>query len=275
MEIKDNILQGDNVRKPVWTTKKSGKFEKGNLDTVIIHYTAGPYQPSLNTLINPKVKASAHVIVDRDGQITQLVPFDEISWHAGQSSYGGRIGYNKYSIGIEIVNSGPLTKSGNLYRSWFGAAYNPSDVIEAIHRNQTVPKFWHIYTEDQIQAVSELCRLLIEVYDIKHILGHEEIAPRRKTDPGPAFPLDRLRTNLLLGDRSEETEEQLPEFGRIAATKLNIRETPSENGDKVAKALAKGQKVRVLDSSGDWMKIAVEVEGWVLGKYVETDNTNT
>jgi N-acetylmuramoyl-L-alanine amidase len=271
MEIKDHILQGENIRKPVWTTKKSGKFEKGNLDTVIVHYTAGPYQPSLNTLVNPNVKASAHVIVDRDGSITQLVPFDEISWHAGQSAYGGRVGFNKYSIGIEIVNSGPLTKSGNVYRSWFGAAYNPSDVIEAIHRNQTRPKFWHIYTEDQIQAVSDLCRALIDAYGIKNILGHEEIAPRRKTDPGPAFPLDRLRNNLLLADRSDDAVEQTPEIGRIVSNKLNIRETPAETAEKVAKPLSQGTKVRILDEANGWYKVAVEVEGWVFGKYVETE----
>ncbi len=269
MEIKDNVLQGENIRKPIWTTKNSGKFEEGLPDSVIIHYTSGPYQPSLNTLVNPRVKASAHVIVDRDGQITQLVPFDKIAWHAGSSSYGGRIGYNKYSIGIEIVNSGPLTKSGNLYRSWFGAAYNPSDVIQAIHRNQTRPKYWHIYTEEQIQAVTELCRLLIEKYDVKQILGHEEIAPRRKTDPGPAFPLDRLRNNLLLSDRSEDSEESLPEQGRIVANKLNIRETPTQNGEKVAKPLKKGAKVRIIDELNGWYKVATEVEGWVFGKYVE------
>lgn len=271
MEIKNHVLQGDNIRKPVWTSKKSGKFGEALPDTIIMHYTAGPYQPTLNTLTNPRVKASAHVIVDRDGQITQLVPFNEIAWHAGSSSYGGRVGFNKYSVGIEIVNSGPLTKSGNLFRSWFGAAYNPSDVIEAIHRNQTRPKYWHIYTEDQIQSVTELSRLLIEEYRMKHILGHEEIAPRRKTDPGPAFPLDRLRNNLLTGDRSENGKERLPDEARIVANRLNIRETPSTSGEKIAKPLTKGKKVRIIDELNGWYKVSTEIEGWVFGKYVEND----
>lgn len=235
LQIKDYLVSGDNVRKMVNCTKTSGEFDKNYPDTIVIHYTAGPYQSSLNTLVNPKVKASAHVLIDRDGSITQLIPFNEIAWHAGESSYGGRNGFNKYSIGIEIVNSGPLTKSGNVYRSWFGAAYNPSDVVEAIHRNQSTAKYWHVYTAEQIETVRQLCAELIEAYpNIKSILGHEEISPGRKTDPGPAFPLDRLREQLLGSDRKSNGAAEMPETGRVAAKTLNIRYTPDSEGQLVA-----------------------------------------
>ena len=269
MEISEHKLKGENVRKAVWSKNHSGKYGANLPDTVIVHYTAGPYRASLNTLTNPRVRASAHVIIDRDGSITQLIPFDTIAWHAGKSSYKGRVGFNKYSLGIEIVNSGHLTKSGNVYRSWFGSAYNPSDVIEATHRNQTRPKFWHIYTEEQIQAVTELCRLFIDKYKIKHILGHEEIAPKRKSDPGPAFPLDRLRTQLLGTNRDDDGGEELPENGRVAAGSLNIRETPKSGSAKVAKPLKRGAKVKILDEANGWYKVVTEVEGWVFGKYIE------
>lgn len=269
MEIIDNKLKGENVRRAVWARNHSGKYRSGMPDTVIIHYTAGPYKASLNTLTNPKVKASAHILVDRDGSVIQMVPFDTIAWHAGRSSYKGRTGFNKYSIGIEIVNSGPLTKSGNVYRSWFGSAYNPSDVIEGIHRNQSRSKFWHVYTEEQIQTVTELCRLFIEEYNIKYILGHEEIAPKRKTDPGPAFPLDRLRSQLVDTDRAEEGEEALAESGRVAASKLNIRISPKPGSTKVAQPLKRGSKVKILDESNGWYKVTTEVQGWVMAKYIE------
>lgn len=271
MEIVDHVLKGENVKKAVWSKNHSGNFETSLPDTVVVHYTAGPYKPSLNTLTNPKVRASAHVIIDRDGAVTQMVPFDKIAWHAGSSSYKGRIGYNKYSLGIEIVNSGPLTKSGNVFRAWYGAAFNPSDVIEAIHRNQSISKFWHIYTEEQIAAVTDLCRLFIEKYGVKHILGHEEVAPGRKTDPGPAFPLDRLRNQLLSNNRADDNPTQLPESGRVVASKLNIRETPNETSNKVAIPLKKGQKVKILDKSNGWYKVTTEVEGWVFGKYIDQD----
>lgn len=270
LQIKDNLVTGDNVRKMVNCTKTSGEFDKNKLDTIVIHYTAGPYQSSLNTLVNPKVKASAHVLIDRDGSITQLIPFNEIAWHAGESSYGGRTGYNKYSIGIEIVNSGPLTKSGNVYRSWFGAAYNPSDVMEGIHRNQSTPKYWHVYTAEQIETVRQLCQELIEAYpNIKQILGHEEIAPSRKTDPGPAFPLDKLREQLLGSDRKIDAGDETPECGRVASKSLNIRNTPESNGQLVAQPLSKGTMLSIVEEKNGWFKVRTTVEGWVFGKYVD------
>ena len=270
LQIKDYLVSGDNVRKMVKCTKTSGEFEKGYPDSIVIHYTAGPYQSSLNTLVNPKVKASAHVLIDRDGSITQLIPFNEIAWHAGESSYGGRSGYNKYSIGIEIVNSGPLTKSGNVYRSWFGAAYNPSDVMEGIHRNQSTPKYWHVYTAEQIETVKQLCMQLMEEYpNIRQILGHEEVAPARKTDPGPAFPLDTLREQLLGSDRKNDGGAQLPETGRVAARTLNIRTSPETDGLLAAQPLPKGTMVSIVGEKNGWYKVRTTVEGWVFGKYLD------
>ncbi len=272
LQIKDYLVSGDNVRKMVPCAKTSGEFESKYPDTIVIHYTAGPYQSSLNTLVNPKVKASAHVLIDRDGSITQLIPFNEIAWHAGESSYGGRSGYNKYSIGIEIVNSGPLTKSGNVYRSWFGAAYNPSDVVEAIHRNQSTPKYWHVFTAEQIETVRQLCAELIEAYpNIKQILGHEEISPARKIDPGPAFPLDKLREQLLGSDRRSDGAAESPDTGRVVSQSLNIRNTPETDGMLVAQPLPKGTLVSIVDERNGWYKVRTTVEGWVFGKYLDVN----
>lgn len=269
MEIKDHLLTGTNVKKMVESPNHSGEFEKGNLDTVIMHYTAGPYKTSLRTLINPKVRASAHVIIDRDGSITQLVPFNLQAWHAGNSYYNGRTGFNKYSIGIEIVNSGYLTKSGNIYRAWYGESFNPSEVVEAIHRNQSTPRYWHVYTPEQIDAAYELVQLLIDTYGIKSILGHEEIAPKRKTDPGPAFPLDKFRDRLLGTDRDQDGSDDLPDTGRIIANVLNIRSQPSTTASVVAQPLTKGTKVNILQEHNGWYKVSVQVTGWVFGKYVD------
>jgi N-acetylmuramoyl-L-alanine amidase len=270
MEIKDHLIRGDLVKKMIKSPNHSGEFKSGDLDTIVVHYTSGPARPAINTLTNPRVRASAHLVIDRDGSIIQLIPFNLIAWHAGKSSYGGRVGFNKYSIGIEIVNSGVLTKSGNVFRSWFGSAYNPSDVIEAIHRNQRVPRYWHIYTEEQIQVVTDICRLLIDTYNIKNILGHEEIAPLRKVDPGPAFPLDKLRDSLLIGRRDENAPEDLRDTGRISANSLNIRSAPDSTGEKIAKPLSRGTKVTILDEANGWYKISTRIEGWVFGKYVDS-----
>jgi len=268
MEIKDHLLQGPNVKFKK-TPNHSGEFGKGNLDTIIIHYTAGPYKPALATLTNPRVKASAHLIVDRDGSVTQLAPFNIITWHAGKSQWKGRTGLNKYSIGIEIVNSGPLTKSGNVYRAWYGASYKEEDVIYAEHRNESIKRYWHVYTPEQIQTVNEICQLLIDTYGITEIAGHEEIAPKRKSDPGPAFPLDRMRNKLLKGNRDEDggLDDDLKN-GRVLASSLNIRQKPSSDGAKIAKALPKNQKVKILASKDGWYKVRTEIEGWVSAKYI-------
>ncbi|MBN2663842.1 MAG: N-acetylmuramoyl-L-alanine amidase [Bacteroidales bacterium] len=269
MEINNHILTGSKVKKMVPSPNHSGEFERGNLDSVIMHYTAGPYQTSLRTLINPSVRASAHVIIDRDGTITQLVPLNLQAWHAGKSYYDGRSGYNRYSIGIEIVNSGYLTKSGNIYRAWYGEAFNPSEVIEGIHRNQTTPRYWHVYTPEQIETAYEFVQLLIDTYGIKHILGHEEIAPKRKTDPGPAFPLDRFRDRLLGTTRDQDGADDLPDTGRVIASVLNIRSQPNTSGAIVASPLQRGQKVTILEEHGDWYKVSVPITGWVYAKYID------
>ena len=161
MEIRNHLLQGDGV-KYIPSPTHSGEFKAGNLDTLIMHYTGGPTAESaINTMVNPTVKASAHIVVGRDGKITQLIPFNIIAWHAGNSSWKGRTGYNNYSIGIEIVNLGPLTKSGDVYRSAYGKTIDNKDVIQAVHRNESAPRYWQTYTLEQLDAVLAVSELII------------------------------------------------------------------------------------------------------------------
>jgi N-acetylmuramoyl-L-alanine amidase len=271
MKIENHLVSGDNVAlKP--SPNKSGKFDRNLPDTIIIHFTAGPSaQSAINTLTNPAYKVSAHLVIDFDGSITQLVPFDEIAWHAGVSSWENRTGLNKYSIGIEIVNPGNLTKAGDEYQAWFGKKYTADKVIKAVHRNENKPRYWHIYTPEQIDAVLQLCRLLTDTYDIKYILGHEEIAPLRKLDPGPAFPLNRLRDKILNNRKDNENDDTIPETGKVTASKLNIRESPDINSAKIAKPLPKNSRVEILDSKNGWYKVTAKITGWVAGKYINTD----
>src|SRR5690606_16389776 len=101
------------------------------------HYTAGSdAKSSAKYLAQADVKASAHLVIGRNGEIYQLVPFDTIAWHAGISSYQGRSGYNNFSIGIELDNAGPLEKTGADYVSWFGKKYMESERVLKTHRNE-------------------------------------------------------------------------------------------------------------------------------------------
>ncbi len=270
MEIRNHQIVGVKYSE---SPTHSGEFKAGNLDTIVIHYTGGPtVESAVNTLLNPTVKASAHLVVGCDGSIVQMLPFNLIGWHAGQSQYNGRVGYNNYSIGIEVVNLGPLTKSGDIFRSVFGKIIPNEEVIQAIHRNEKISRYWQTYTQEQIETVKELCELLIDTYNIKHILGHEEISPERKTDPGPAFPLDRLRDRLLKGSKDQD-DDYVPEHGKIIVKKLNIRATPSITGDKLQKPLTEGERIEILEERNGWYRINVktEIEGWVDGRFLVND----
>ena len=178
---------------------QGGPFAPRQPDTIVIHYTAGANAESaIHTLCDDQRenKVSAHLVVARDGVVTQLLPFDIIGWHAGVSQWGMRSGFNKYAIGIEIDNAGQLCERDGCYESWFGQTYRPEEVVRGVHRNQSDPSYWHRYTSEQLAVVETICAALIQRYGIQYILGHEEIAPSRKVDPGPAFPLDAMRTRL-------------------------------------------------------------------------------
>jgi N-acetylmuramoyl-L-alanine amidase len=285
MNVTEHKLQSDETRKVTYreSPNTSGKFKPGNLDALVIHFTAGSSaKSSIDVLCNGNApnRVSAHIVVGRDSSITQLVPFDTIAWHAGPSSYNGRTGFNNYSIGIEIDNAGPLTKQGDAYVSWFGRSYKPEEVFEGIHRNQKVLSYWHRFTEDQIAIVYELCQLLIQTYNIKQILGHEEISPSIKVDPGPAFPLDKMRERLLLSDRADDgPDAPLPPVnsnptnstnghtGLVTVESLNIRSGPSVSNGLVANPLTKGTLLTIIEEKGDWYKVSMN--GWVNKKFVK------
>lgn len=113
------------------------------------------------------VRVSAHLLIDRRGRITQFVPFDRCAWHAGVSSWRGRPGCNDYSIGIELE----------------GVDTRP-------------------YTQAQYRKLERVLVALLRRYrrlSPDAIVGHQEIAPGRKTDPGPAFDWSRVLSTVAGG----------------------------------------------------------------------------
>lgn len=282
-KISRHILSGDMVEYVATSNKDSGPFNDGLPDTLVIHYTAGrSLESSVDTLRDPNVKASAHLVIGRDGKIVQLIPFNKIAWHAGASEWDGRTGLNKYSIGIEIDNAGLLTKSGEKYKTWFGTTISADDVFYGMHRNQSSPAYWHEYTEKQIQVVFDVCRVLRDKYGITTIVGHEEISPGRKVDPGPAFPLDKLRS-LLLEDRSVDDGERPAvegpgasdtapgKTGIVTASSLNFRSAPAFNADTISEPLKYGTKVIVLKEQDGWYQIHIQQTGWVKKDYIKIE----
>ena len=138
---------------------------------IILHYTAGNRDSSLKTLTENEVSAHYLVSDDKSEPVYSLVDENKRAWHAGVSDWKGRNNLNDTSIGIEIVNDGDV--SGTF-----------------------VP-----YKDFQIKEVAVLVKYLADKYEIPatNILGHSDIAPQRKSDPGPLFPWRELYTQYNIG----------------------------------------------------------------------------
>lgn len=266
----NHFLEGDGVE-CLPCPKNQEKFSSLLPDTIVLHYTAGTNaESSARYLVKDSVKASAHIVIGRDGKVWQLVPFNTIAWHAGVSEYGNRKGYNKYSIGIELDNPGYLEKVGDEFLSVAtGRKYQAKDVIEKTHRNEQSSRYWLTYTEAQISACREICETLIQKYNISLVLGHEEIAPGRKLDPGPAFPLDKFRELLLSHDRAHDDEDLNDRTGLVSASQLNIRVGAGINFDKLPLQLTQGALLHIQQEHDGWYKIQMEVNGWVSAEHIQ------
>jgi N-acetylmuramoyl-L-alanine amidase len=206
-------------------------------------------------------------VVSRDGTITQLAPFNIKTWHAGKSHWEGLTGLNEYAIGIEMDNAGLLTRTGDTFTAWFGASYPASQAIHARHKLDPEPRWWHAYTQKQIEAALKLASLLVKEYGLTDVLGHDDIAPERKRDPGPAFPLESIRSRVV-GRKDEEDERY-----HVTTDQLNIRKGPGTEYDLAAPPLRKGTVLHILGKGARWTKVEVvgqgDLEGWVSNKYIE------
>lgn len=166
---------------------------------LVLHYTAGLTAASaIGWFLDPKAKASAHLVIGRDGAVTQMMPFDRSAWHAGVSAWAGLTGLNSHSIGIEMVNAGKLVRGpAGGWRTWTGEPVPEADVLVARHRNEPAEAAWHRYSEAQVATVTAIGAALHAAYRFKGVVGHEDIAPRRKVDPGPAFPLKEVAARIM------------------------------------------------------------------------------
>ncbi|HWA60829.1 MAG TPA: N-acetylmuramoyl-L-alanine amidase [Caulobacteraceae bacterium] len=133
-------------------------------DMIVLHYTGMPTgEAALARMRDPAAKVSAHYMVEEDGRIFVLVPEERRAWHAGVSFWKGERDINAVSIGVEIVNPGHE----------FG---------------------YRAFPDDQVEAVIALLDAIRGRWDVPdaRILGHSDVAPDRKEDPGELFPWKRL-----------------------------------------------------------------------------------
>ena len=170
LSIKNHLIEGADY---FLSPNQSDRSE--NIDLIVIHCISlpegsfnndNPTKLFLNELDFEKhdsfkslegLKVSAHILIERDGSLIQFVPFNKCAWHAGQSNYAGRDRCNEFSIGIELKGS----------------------IKEE-------------FTSYQYSVLNNLLDLLKKEYGDMDVVGHNEIAPNRKNDPGPYFNWDLI-----------------------------------------------------------------------------------
>lgn len=134
------------------------------VDMLVLHFTGMPTaEAALQRLCDPAAQVSAHYVIDRKGCVYVLVPEALRAWHAGVSWWAGNRNINARSIGIELVNPG--------------------------HEFGYIP-----FTDDQIDSLIDLAKGILSRHPIPacNVVGHSDVAPARKTDPGELFPWFRL-----------------------------------------------------------------------------------
>lgn len=237
---------------------------------IVLHYTAsGPSKSGdAKYFQRDDANVSAHTVVERDGVTIQCVPFNVKAWHAGKSVWRARSNCNDFSIGIEIDNWGILEKRADgKYYSHAGTEIPASQVFVGLNKLGN-GKYWEAYSQVQKDAVYAQCQALIKAYpSIKEVVGHEDIAPRRKVDPGPAlYDFINHCNNTLFGQgRKGSTEE---DTRTVTASSLSVRNDDRLDATKLG-ALPQGTVVKVLQDAGDWCMI--EYKGgtaWVFDKYL-------
>ena len=150
-------MQKDSFYSPNFNRKKRSKK---SIKIIVIHYTGMQSErESMIRLCNPKSKVSSHFVINQNGRVYRLVQDNQIAWHAGKSCWGKYKNLNKNSIGIELVNKGHKFGYTN-------------------------------FKKKQILSLIKICKSLIRKYKIKkrNVVGHSDISPLRKIDPGEKFP---------------------------------------------------------------------------------------
>ncbi|MGL6099784.1 MAG: N-acetylmuramoyl-L-alanine amidase [Fusobacteriaceae bacterium] len=181
------------------------KYRAENFDNrikgIILHYTAIDNEKSIRALTKGRV-SSHYLLTDNDQDpIYSIVEDQKRAWHAGKSEFLGRQNLNDSTIGIEIVNLGYKLSKNQFHPQVKKFGSGKEAFIDK--------KSFYDYTEVQIEKTGFLVKYLVEKYDIspKMILGHSDIAPNRKKDPGPLFPWKRLYDEYGVGAWYEHSDK--------------------------------------------------------------------
>jgi N-acetylmuramoyl-L-alanine amidase len=201
------ILASDRPALSIIDLPSPNQDERGEeIDMLILHYTGMmTAQDAIDRLRNPAAAVSSHYVVDEDGTVLRLVPEDRRAWHAGVSHWRGHTALNARSIGVEIVNPGHE----------FG--YREFPVL-------------------QLAAVCDLCLGIVARHAIpaRNVVGHSDVAPDRKEDPGERFDWQALAENGVGLWPADAVDLGTTRPIRDATTLRPVRSALAEIGYRVA-----------------------------------------
>ena len=191
------------------------------IDMLVLHYTGmASAEAALDRLCDPAAKVSAHYVIDEEGMVHALVPEDRRAWHAGVAQWAGAANINSRSIGIELVNPGHE----------FG---------------------YRAFPDEQIAALTTLCHSILVRHPIPsaRVLGHSDVAPARKEDPGELFPWARL---AKAGIGLWPQPKQASDFHRVPTPLARFGYDPGARPrDKVITAFQRHFRPKKLDGVWD------------------------
>ncbi len=277
MLIIDHILctdGGEPVRQ-VASPNHSGALRAH--EYLIMHYTAGVLpQSTINVFTNDQNGVSAHLLITRQGEIVQFVPFNLTAWHAGFSNWADRTNLNRYSIGIELDNFGYMHRIGDKWgRASSDHRFTDDQVVERIHKLEFQKRGWEIYAEEQIEVALEVAQLLVDHYQLVDVVGHDDVSTTGKVDPGPAFPLQSFRNKVLGLDEDEPLR-----YIYTTRSTLNIRLGAGTDFEPLeGSPLPTATPLVLNNKEGDWVEVDVleevngieNMRGWVHQDFIEKE----
>jgi N-acetylmuramoyl-L-alanine amidase len=244
---------------------------------ILVHYTASfNLDQTVSWLsVGPQSKVSCHFVIGVDGSVHQIGNLTDVLWHAGVSSFSWvdangekhhLSSLNSHSIGIELMNPGPLTKKGSNFYTWWGEKIESPNLVHQIDGEYFIK-----YTDIQLKALEDLCLELIESNPtIKFVTGHQNVAPKRKVDPGNGKIFDeRFYSKMARVINEREATEVTRSYRAKVKTlgaPLRVRSLPSITGD-VVKTLPNGLFVDVKEAVPGWARIGPNQ--WVSDTYLE------
>jgi N-acetylmuramoyl-L-alanine amidase len=275
LSVKNHKLLSD--KKPVEFIKSSyvGGALPQPTKILVMHFTYGATGRSsaewFRSSENPG--SSAHVVVDRDGSVIQCVPFETVAWHAGKSRWKDLVGLNNSALSIEMANWGYLRPSGDRWVSYTGVKI--SNPFIAAHKNGNPdgshsPIGWEPYPARQFSTAVAIARTFVAEYGVTEVVGHDDIAPDRKWDPGPAFDMMRFRA-LVFGGRGDNGDIRMKV---LSPDGLNLRTGPGTEFATM-QLLPEGSIVEPMQRHGTWLSVSVigssgqpTATGWVHSRYL-------